>query len=330
MFVHRVIPLAILCSFLVRAIPFVPPDPATLGNGLLEDDTDDLDVCQTYATCGASGNNYWQKLLSTIRQAQPVDRTHTKDPPDENVFNADYHTEIQHVDEFGKGVRADLGAKGLDLSEMGLWATWTVNATTGKDDDTAYLDIFDTANGVVLAIENWRDRDSRKTLPWSEIMYQTWKRAEDSENDRLQQSYNVGKGYLAGHDMSSLKYSIQNQVANPHTKAIIHLAHKSMGYPLDADDPTWRKWTDEETPNWFRALLGTDNCKGTVWLLTDHAAEIGKKEITEIWTRWSFPYPDIWYVSYIHAFFPSSARYMLHDLKSSPMPINTSTTVGST
>ncbi|KAL9598389.1 MAG: hypothetical protein Q9179_003936 [Wetmoreana sp. 5 TL-2023] len=261
--------------------------PATLVNGLLEDDDEANDACQSYAKCGASGNNYWQNLLSTIKQAQPVDRIHTKNPPDEDVFNADYHAEGQHIEEFGKGVRADLNAKGLDLSKMGLWAIWTVNATTGKDDDTAYLNIFDTANGVILAIENWRDRDSRKTLPWSEIMYQNWKQAEEAEN------YDVVYGYPAGHDISSLKYSIQNHVANKHAKRIIELAHKTMGYPLNGDDPTWRKWTDEDTPNWFRALLGTDNCKGTVWLLTDHAAEIGKKKVTEIWTRWNVPYPDI-------------------------------------
>ncbi|KAL8691861.1 MAG: hypothetical protein Q9218_003005 [Villophora microphyllina] len=294
MFVSSIISFTFLCSSFVRASPFVPPDPRFINNGLVADDDDALDPCTSYSACGAKGHELWTTLLNTVSKAQPVDRTHTQNPPDVDVFHSDYQTEIQGIEEFGASVSADLAAKGLDLSKMGLYATWTVNPTTQNDEDTAYMNIFDTAGGAILAIENWRDRDSRKTLPWSELMYQTWAMAKEAEDDiyadRAIHPYEV----VPGHNISSLQYSVQVQIANAHTKAIIVLAHNSMGFPTDHNDPVWRKWTEEDTPNWFLALLGTDNCKGTMWLLNDHAAEIGKKDITEIWTRYAFPYPDLW------------------------------------
>lgn len=73
----------------------------------------------------------------------------------------------------------------------------------------------------------------------------------------------------------------------------------------------WRKWTlaEHEVANnlnpqlqeskadpikfFFYAFLGTDNVKGTVYLLNDHPVALGKKIITEIWTR-ATPHFDMW------------------------------------
>lgn len=40
--------------------------------------------------------------------------------------------------------------------------------------------------------------------------------------------------------------------------------------------------------------MGTDNVKGVVFLLNDHSVEMGRKIITEVWTRWDTDFPDIW------------------------------------
>lgn len=44
---------------------------------------------------------------------------------------------------------------------------------------------------------------------------------------------------------------------------------------------------------YFYGFLGTDSVKGTVWLLHDRSNEMGKKVITEIWTRFGNHF-DIW------------------------------------
>ena len=270
------------------------------------------DVCPDYKTCSSNGHQYWQTLQQTISQASPVDRTDGK-----AIYDAQYQSETIPLANHGASIRPDLQNHGLDYQKMTLWASISKDPETGEESfDAAYGNILDTANGVIIAVENNRDFDDRRKqpdsdsdsdspamqgdgLPWSEIMYQTWHRAKDLENSYFAQK--LPGWVVGGADLSTFKYSIQNKVDNPQTQQIVKLAYANMGYPPTGQgDTTWRKWTVEETPNWFFALLGTDNCKGTVWLLRDHAGEAGKKVVREIWTRWEGFYPDIWYVYFLY------------------------------
>ena len=77
----------------------------------------------------------------------------------------------------------------------------------------------------------------------------------------------------------------------PQTVSIVELAYSKMRPPLpgrESEDETWRRWSrdDGKTKLWWLALVGTDNCKGAVFLLTQHANEVGRKEVGDIWTRW--------------------------------------------
>ena len=276
----------ILISVLVDASPVRDIDPTHEGNFQNDDD-----VCPDYKTCSSNGLKYWNTLLNTLSQAQPVDRTDGL-----AKFQQYYDAEMLLSEDRGSSLRQTLTDHGLDLAKMILWATYSKNPTTGAgSDQTAYSNFFDTANGVLIAIENWRIDDEQKQLPWSELMYQTWQLSIDEQNKNSEETYQTG--WSPGKSIAALQYSIQSDIHNEATQAVMRLAYETMGYPNPNEgDNTWRKWTQDDptTKNWFYALLGSDNCKGTIWLLNDHAAEIGKKEITEIWTRWPKVYPDIW------------------------------------
>ncbi|KAI4149595.1 MAG: hypothetical protein L6R39_002466 [Caloplaca ligustica] len=207
-----------------------------------------------YKTCDSRRYRYWNWLQGNISSANPVDRTDGK-----TTYDDFYISDSLLVRQDGfKDIRQDLLNHGLpDLND----ATYTYWFTSSKDPDTgeeteepAYKNIFNTHNGVLIAVANFR------------------------ENDEADNSL----------------YSIQKTVVNEQTTAVLQLAYTKMGYSLRGGDKTWQKWTEEDTPNWFFALLGTDNCKGTLFLLNQHLVEAGKKEIVEIWTRWDNYYPDIW------------------------------------
>lgn len=120
-------------------------------------------------------------------------------------------------------------------------------------------------------------------------MAQAWPVAREWADD-----WEGKNGRPLGGPISNLQTVIQARVLNDQTQRVIKTIWAAEEREYNVLDPTWYKFTFAEKPNWFYALLGTDNIKGTVWLLNDHAAEIGKKVITEIWIRWRVADPDIW------------------------------------
>ncbi|KAL8711875.1 MAG: hypothetical protein Q9220_003819 [cf. Caloplaca sp. 1 TL-2023] len=280
----------------------------------------DPSPCPDYKTCSTLGHRYVLTLLSTLSSHPP--------PPDRTsgapIFSTQYLTESIPLGSYGKDIRPDLLSHGLDYARMTLWASTSRDPSSGKvSDDAAYGNIIDTAQGIIIAIENNRDLDAHRRvpdsdedpedfdddemmegegLPWSEIIYQTWHtHARPLEDAAFAQRKPGYVGRPSG-DLLDFKYSVQHRVENPQTQSIIKLAYQSNGFPLrssagqggeEGGDEEWRKWTQEGTPNWYFALLGTDNCKGTVWLLNDHAGECGGKAVREVWTRWEGVYPDI-------------------------------------
>lgn len=145
---------------------------------------------------------------------------------------------------------------------------------TTRPDDPPYLNIFDTKNGILIADANFREDDSQRKLNWSELMYQTWALANIT-----------GDG---GGPISNLRSILRSEVVNKGTKAAFKLAYQNNRLQPGDDGPEdWREWNESSHGSFFLDLLATDNVKGVVWLLTDHAAEMGRKEITSIYSRWT-------------------------------------------
>ncbi|KAL8922222.1 MAG: hypothetical protein Q9208_005301 [Pyrenodesmia sp. 3 TL-2023] len=253
-----------------------------LGNSSQNDES-----CDSYATCSAKGNNYWNKLYATIISNIP-DRTDGKD-----IFLKDYSADFEGGLDAPEDLWQQLADRGMGHENLELWYTTSKNPETGRDSEAlAYMNVVDTANGVIIAMGNWRDSDQQKSLQWSELMYQTWQLAQ-VEADKLAK---LDKPHRPGKPISNLQSVVQHTIVNQGTLEVLEAAYKAAGYPIGQGDTTWQRWTETDTQFFFFGLLGTDNCKGTVWLLNDHSAEIGKKMVSVIWTRWTGLSPDIWYV----------------------------------
>ncbi|KAL8825170.1 MAG: hypothetical protein Q9170_007900 [Blastenia crenularia] len=248
-------------------------------------------TCSDYRTCSIEGTEYYNKLAATIGTPYANDPL----PGSLTTFQQFYDAQLaSYSPKWGAGVSQGLAAKGIDITKMFLWSTFPRDLNTGQIDVwAAYTNLFDTNNGAIVGIENWRSLDTADKLSWSEIIYQTWKIASAAQTTGSQ-TYAHGK-WPAGGPIRNLKYVVQHQIAELTTINVLSTLYKAMRYPgQNSGDTTWRLWKDgDDTGNWFRALMGTDACKGTMWLLNDHAVELGKKEINEIWTRWSGEYPDV-------------------------------------
>ncbi|KAL9594981.1 MAG: hypothetical protein Q9179_005167, partial [Wetmoreana sp. 5 TL-2023] len=192
-----------------------------------------------------------------------------------------------YITNFAKTVTADpdlyqdLVDRGIDVDHLDEWAIW------GKDPKTRlrsgpfapYENISYTNDGAIIASSNFRGWDTQKKL-----------QCPRADHESL---YGIIPGHKKGGPISNLRCVIQHIVINGETKAVMKTAYDNSGYTINKGDTEWKKWTEVDQPYFFYALLGTESVKGTVWLLKDHAVEIGRKEITEIWTRWTTMNPDI-------------------------------------
>ncbi|KAL8707677.1 MAG: hypothetical protein Q9220_007339 [cf. Caloplaca sp. 1 TL-2023] len=275
-----------ILSFVQAIIPIptrtvsVSAAEATEGNLQIEDD-----VCPDYKTCSSKGIALWRSLQDKISQAQPVDRTEGA-----ALFSTYYGTEFVTKGELALNVRKDLADHGFDYDNMYAFVSFSKDPETGEENpENAYRNIFGTASGVLIADENFRDVDEQKKLTWSEIIYQSWdvasRYAEGLKSYRPEEP--------GGGPISNLRTVVQHKVTNAKTKAVLQTIFDTEKWEYNTLDPTWYQFTLANDPNWFYAILGTDNVKGTAFLLTDHAAEIGKKTITDIWVRWRIVDPDV-------------------------------------
>lgn len=276
----------VIAPLLIRALSIIKP--RVDGN-----EQEDDDVCLTYKICSEKGLGYWNKLHTTLfhaQQGQIVDRN------DLHLFNNHYFAEYDSSFVADPELLLSLQNRNIDAPNTNM-DTWQISGlnpeTLQRDVWPAYYNIFDTFNGVIIAEGNQRASDSQKALQWSELMYQTWQLAEQKANAL------AGKNHPPGGPISNLRSIVQHIIHNKGTQQVMRAAYEANGWVPGYDGPEeWRKWTEQDTATkrFFFGLLGTDNVKGTVWLLNDHANEIGRKDISAIWTRWHMGNPDIWYV----------------------------------
>ncbi|KAL8929037.1 MAG: hypothetical protein Q9208_001480 [Pyrenodesmia sp. 3 TL-2023] len=286
MLIQRSLPFLLSILSLVQTTPTrTIPVPSPSETDLAPDEN----TCSDYKTCGSKGRGYWLELQAKLAEENPIDVT-----TGEAIFHQDYGCEFMSLAGDGsqgpQNIRPDLERHGFEWEWTEAFGTFSVNPMTGKDTpETAYSNMFHTSKGLILALENFRFMDEQKTLHFSEVVYYSWKVAQQYADDTK-----GIRGKPGGGPISTLQAMVQIEVQNPETRAVIETIWNKNDWDGNEGDPTWRRFTVDESPNWFYALLGTVNVKGTVFLLKDHAAEIGKKTITTIWVRWPWVDPDIW------------------------------------
>ncbi|KAL8702312.1 MAG: hypothetical protein Q9201_004482 [Fulgogasparrea decipioides] len=264
--------------------------------GITQDNVQESDpACKTYASCSSKGLNLWNLLHSNLSSLKPYIREDTT-----VIFNMYYQAEPEPYWIEDYELRHDFEEHGFDSKHLDVWTIVSKDPEEPKlvedIDGAPYTNVFDTYQGIIIADANFRFMDDHKKLQWSELMYHIWQLAREEADHQHQ----LDPTYPPGKPISNLKHVIQHIVVNADAQDILELAYKRSGYSINVGDRTWKLWTeyDLNTRYWFYALLGTENVKGTLWLLNDHSGEIGKKEITKIWTRWSSMAPDFWYVTF--------------------------------
>ncbi|KAL8998258.1 MAG: hypothetical protein Q9169_002662 [Polycauliona sp. 2 TL-2023] len=175
----------------------------------------------------------------------------------------------------------------MDIADMGIWAVNAFDPVRQyRSILLAYYNAFNTRAGIIVAKANYRSNDRTakvNQLQWSEIVYQTWKEAAAQEAEEQKPHGPI----------SNLRAVIRSNVVNSGTQKVMTAAYKSNNWEPEKDTD-WRTWTKVSAPSFFYGLLGTTNIKGVIWLLRDHAVEIGRKDISAIYTLWLEENLNIW------------------------------------
>ncbi|KAL8847174.1 MAG: hypothetical protein Q9221_007775 [Calogaya cf. arnoldii] len=274
----RAMTLLVLGPSLGQALSFPRPTglPSEIG---LPPDSDSADACPNYADCSTNGHKYWNSLHETLLDPQAVDRSI---PP--NLFEEHYVIDVVPSLTIDSELRQGLIKRAIDISHIDLWRISSNNSETKvRDPEPAYSNLIYTYHGFISAEGNWRAKDSQKKLQWSEVIYQTWKMAEKRANELAAK----GKRRTAGGSTLNLKSVVRHSITNKGTQDVVRAAYKSNPWTPEADGPEdWHRFSETERPAFFEGLLGTEKVKGLLWLLKDHAVEIGRKEPSVVWTRW--------------------------------------------
>ncbi|KAL8954435.1 MAG: hypothetical protein Q9193_007248, partial [Seirophora villosa] len=233
---------------------------------------------------------------TSLQLDKPVDRSDGK-----TLFDQYYRPEYDLTQEADLELQSGFADRGMKYDHVDLWDTLPRGGPPSRF--PAYANEFDTANGVIIAQANFKQFDSQKKLEWSELMYQTWPHAQMKADElhRRDVANKKDPPHPAGGPIANLRAIVQHSALPRGTRAVItaaYNANKNKGYSIGRGDETWRKWTEVETRDFFYALVGTDSVKSTIWLLKDHAAELRKKTIVAIWTKWPGLSPDLWYVCF--------------------------------
>lgn len=257
--------------------------------GPSEDFAPDVIDCSNYETCHSKGERYWLELQAVLGQERPVDRTDGGP-----IFAQNYGSEKMSLDKTKPAlarIRPDIEGHGYDWTYVEPFGTFSKNPVTGQEtEETAYVNMYSTFKGLVVAVDNFRDMDEAKTLPYSEIIYQTWQFVRQKDDFFK----TVDPEHPGGGPISTIQAMVQSNVENDETQEVLRAIWTAAHLDWNEGDANWYRLTVAQTPDWFYALVGTVNVKGAVFLLKDHAAEIGKKTITEIYVRWQSVNPDIW------------------------------------
>ncbi|KAL8987927.1 MAG: hypothetical protein Q9177_002923, partial [Variospora cf. flavescens] len=237
----------------------------------------DAPTCSNDRSCERKGRAYWWELQLVLAQKHPQDRSRGK-----AIFDRDYGCEYlpAFMTNSLRRIRPVLEFHRFEWELVEAFGAFSKDPATGQDSpETAYKDMFYTAKGLILAVENSRMLDQRKTLPFSEVLYQAWHVAQGYDDERKRRG--VPPGHPGGGPISNLKLMVQIDVRNEETLNVLQAIWLANHLDYNVGDGAWYEFNLKH-PDWFFALIGTVNVKSTVFLLRDHAAEIGKKTIKGI------------------------------------------------
>ncbi|KAL8921757.1 MAG: hypothetical protein Q9172_003840 [Xanthocarpia lactea] len=251
-------------AFLALAAPIWtqagPVGPETLSGPLVArapgDANGDGETCDTTDKCKDNGEKYWDALHTKLRDDNAQDVTQY-----DGTLAADYKDVVIRDQSPDTNTWEDLFKKDLHLDFDKHFAEHTVYP---KDGAKAFVNSYNTNQGVMLGIWNYKEFDTKNTMPFSEVVYQCYRKECDDEKE-LEKFQFVG---------------VHNIINNAYLELVndIYKKHK-----LSKIEDKFRKWTYKDNEDAFLAFLGSSKLIFVLRMLADHSVKFGKRVPTEVW-----------------------------------------------
>ena len=247
---------------------------------------------KSYDACLGKGRKNWNDLQSLLRSTSPPP---SRDAARQN-FNEYY---LAFGPDWSKAPRKLKRALALaGVTDERLFQSWEVDSRKARNSDASatilppYETLYVPSKGVLIVDMALKEQDVQRRLFHSDILYLTLEQRVIPAN-MLRSNMESPTPF----QVRKLSVIIHNYVVNFITKrTILHAYAKHLGMTEAQmrSDEVWRQWSpDGPYPEAFLALCGTDNVKGTLYMLKDYRSELGRKTVRDIWTRGDSQ-PDIW------------------------------------
>ncbi|MCJ1479284.1 hypothetical protein MMC13_007969 [Lambiella insularis] len=149
----------------------------------------------------------------------------------------------------------------LSSTDKNYISRMATHSVPGTDKPTLYGNIYNTADGVVIADDNRKAKGEK--INWSEV---TFTLLQDSAH---------------GNHVDNLHFVIRHNIKNEDTQLIIQEAYRKIGRTISED---LQSWGPESKDDIFYAFIGTENGKGVVRMLADYPHAFNKKTVHGMYT----------------------------------------------
>ncbi|KAL9032372.1 MAG: hypothetical protein Q9180_006538 [Flavoplaca navasiana] len=222
----------------------------------------DVPSCKEIKTCLKTGQDNWNALIAKLKDdsAKDVDQY-------DDTFKKDYKDIKTPGATPDAAAFKDVFQKDLHLDFSGRFAEHVVSSKEGTRD--AFVNMYNTNQGTLVDVYNYKDQDPTQSVPFSEIVFQCYK----DECDDLKE---LKKFQFAGVcNVGNTEYlELENAIFKKHDWQLNH---------KDADE--WKHWTYKDNRDDFLAFLGTPKIGYILRMLADHSKAFGKRIPTDVYTR---------------------------------------------
>ncbi|KAL8767659.1 MAG: hypothetical protein Q9209_005918 [Squamulea sp. 1 TL-2023] len=228
------------------------------------DEGADPDVqCTKWNTCKEEGRKNWDKLLEQLHRDEPQEVTQY-----DGILERDYNDVVTR-DSIPEDAAFRKVFEDLHLDFHKHFATHDVapkdETTTSGSGLATYQNMYNTNQGTMVGMWNYKEYDTKNTLTFSEAFFQCF-RAECDEVEELKKLQFLG---------------VQN-VRNPaYLQTILEIYIENEINELPS---VYKKWTYKDNQDEFLGLLGTPKLAFILRMLGDHPVRIGKKIPVAVYT----------------------------------------------
>ncbi|KAL8946005.1 MAG: hypothetical protein Q9222_007540 [Ikaeria aurantiellina] len=248
--------------FLTQAGPVASDQSLQIRNDVHSTDliarAGDDDNCRDTATCTAAGQKLWDALQTKLKDGNAKDETKY-----DGKLKSDYSDRVTRdaTPDYAT-FQSEFKKNNLDFEKH-----FADHSVRGNDDDKeAFQNMFNTNQGTMVGVWNFKQYDTKNIMPFSEVIFQCYKKECDEQKE-----------------LKSFQFAGVQNAANTEYLTVVDDLYTKRKLKKIADE--FNKWTFEEQKDGFLALLATQKVSFVLRMLTDHSEAFGKRVPTEVWTN---------------------------------------------